>query len=1166
MEDPEKTAPDSPPKQSLFQRAADFLFGYDFFISYRWEDGRAYAVELQRKLQARGFSCFLDSEDYAKGDNWRLAGRRALKKTSRLILVGTPGALRSEPVANELRIFTGLGRRVVPIDIGGALSRPGRGGSDDGDLVSRFLDPDILRIPEPASALAEGPADEVLHQIRASFDLLRQDQKRVRWFAGATTVFAAVAAAAIGLFFLAENRRRLAEEKTREALENLAASHLESAKTSLQDGRVREALHRLWMAYRTAPADSWRKTNALRLIGGWIGHTGRVVLTRDFQEEIVLAPGAARAIAFAPESRGTASLIDPLTGEAMSPSLSIAPEDLGHRRFAFSPDGARIACASDANRLVVLDCATREILFDRRFDAPVHDFALRNRRELLVGFFDSRALARIDLATGKEIARFDAARGDGPFDIFRIAAVSADGARVLTISERRQGSLHDIESGALLPGYENTSDWIDATVIVAVSPDLEIIAGAHTESDGVSLIHRDGEVINLSEGGLVAFDPAHPHRGAIANAERVTVRNIAFPGDDPLAIEFVNEASVTALAFSPDGATLVVATADSTFHFWKIPPDLNGFPDPGSEPDVDFIAAPDKRGALRIRGKKGDLIGYGDTPPVDFDARNGFAEANPTGFTLSADREVILFKSVNTPGQGSPVAPFDLRTGQPRGPARLVLPFNSIECFLDPAGRRLVSIPDDEPTLRGWNLRTGAPFPDQTTALEIGAGQDYADLLARQSANGEIVALACGADLEIWEFSTDLDTPLTRRATLPPADGPSIVEIAVSPDGDRVARVTGDNATLWDRDGRFIADLADFPNGVRHAEFSPDGQWLAVAGGRNLFGFDTVTGARVFGPLRHPDTVERVVFNADRSALAAQYFEGEMGDLSMRVRLWDPRTGMTLAPPVTIPEGGSWFGFAARGDELVVLGRFGLEIRVPLDTLPDEPEPLRETLELLTGSHLRDDGGTPALRPHAAVAARQRAALAAGPPFAALAAFPDSAPLLPAATAPISAGTVPAPIGSPEPEPAPAAAPGALPAADPVRHFLERWIEAGNHRGPAPPGGAIAPPGQPRFFTDPALVDGVTHSLADLIESQAAFESQFPTREFTLIGHEVLATAPAGGALTVVAHQHALLVTAEGVEREIEFRDELQLVPASGGEGEGYRIAARRRIDTQSLH
>jgi len=43
----------------------DFIFGYDFFISYAWSDGSAYATALSRQLQVQGFEVFLDRTNYA---------------------------------------------------------------------------------------------------------------------------------------------------------------------------------------------------------------------------------------------------------------------------------------------------------------------------------------------------------------------------------------------------------------------------------------------------------------------------------------------------------------------------------------------------------------------------------------------------------------------------------------------------------------------------------------------------------------------------------------------------------------------------------------------------------------------------------------------------------------------------------------------------------------------------------------------------------------------------------------------------------------------------------------------------------------------------------------------------------------------------------------------
>ena len=76
--------------QNIAGRLVDAIFGYDFFVSYTWADGSKYADSLYEKLKAQGFTVFLDKEEYARGDNWSLFGRRALKKTRQLILVATP--------------------------------------------------------------------------------------------------------------------------------------------------------------------------------------------------------------------------------------------------------------------------------------------------------------------------------------------------------------------------------------------------------------------------------------------------------------------------------------------------------------------------------------------------------------------------------------------------------------------------------------------------------------------------------------------------------------------------------------------------------------------------------------------------------------------------------------------------------------------------------------------------------------------------------------------------------------------------------------------------------------------------------------------------------------------------------------------------------------------
>lgn len=203
IEDPETAALEQ--KKPVTDRLLDFVFGYDFFVSYCWADGREYAVALVQKLREQGFECFLDSSDYAKGDNWRDQGRRALKKTSRLILVGTPKALESEPVMNELAIFHRLGRHILPIDIDGTLAQ-----AAVDSPVTRHLSPEILSIKEKREALAKGPTTATIQALCNTMGLVRQQQKRLRLLTGAVLAFASIALIATLFFALADHRQRQA--------------------------------------------------------------------------------------------------------------------------------------------------------------------------------------------------------------------------------------------------------------------------------------------------------------------------------------------------------------------------------------------------------------------------------------------------------------------------------------------------------------------------------------------------------------------------------------------------------------------------------------------------------------------------------------------------------------------------------------------------------------------------------------------------------------------------------------------------------------------------------------------------------------------------------------------------------------------------------------------
>lgn len=128
-------------KRSLLRRLLDFVFGYDFFISYSWSDGAAYATALASRLEADRFAVFLDRTEYASGDNWKKVGAWTLRRTGQLILVGSPAAIRSDPVIREVEIFSKTGRRIVPIDFAGSLW------NEPDSRLAPYVPADILTIP-----------------------------------------------------------------------------------------------------------------------------------------------------------------------------------------------------------------------------------------------------------------------------------------------------------------------------------------------------------------------------------------------------------------------------------------------------------------------------------------------------------------------------------------------------------------------------------------------------------------------------------------------------------------------------------------------------------------------------------------------------------------------------------------------------------------------------------------------------------------------------------------------------------------------------------------------------------------------------------------------------------------------------------------------------------
>jgi hypothetical protein len=211
---------------SLWSMALQTLFGYDFFISYAWADGRPYAQELACRLARSrpSFRCFLDEKDMGGGEAWRRSVFKALRRSSILVVIGSPGALERDAVFEEISTFSRTGRPIVPIDFDAAVASIGVG-----NRLHKLIE-ERLRTDEPGgySALSAGVVhDGVVEFLRRSFRFVRVHRVRMLVLGTVASLLGGLLLATLAGFLAAREGRLQAEARERDA--TLAAVRLSSS-------------------------------------------------------------------------------------------------------------------------------------------------------------------------------------------------------------------------------------------------------------------------------------------------------------------------------------------------------------------------------------------------------------------------------------------------------------------------------------------------------------------------------------------------------------------------------------------------------------------------------------------------------------------------------------------------------------------------------------------------------------------------------------------------------------------------------------------------------------------------------------------------------------------------------------------------------------------------
>ena len=228
----EKNEVKSVPTIPWYRRMRNWLWGYDFFVSYHWASGGTYAVILAAKLRERGYDVFLDRAEYAMGDDWKRIGEVALRNTQRLVLVATREAIfESKPVEREVELFTNRHRQIIPIFFGDTFAREEREHPGEFLVLDRLPDATLYIEDAPANLREAGPSNEAVEKLVGTHGIMRRRSLR--------QLITVIALSLLSLFLvgalISAHRASVARNAEQQAKHTIASRLAESRYSRSQD-------------------------------------------------------------------------------------------------------------------------------------------------------------------------------------------------------------------------------------------------------------------------------------------------------------------------------------------------------------------------------------------------------------------------------------------------------------------------------------------------------------------------------------------------------------------------------------------------------------------------------------------------------------------------------------------------------------------------------------------------------------------------------------------------------------------------------------------------------------------------------------------------------------------------------------------------------------------
>ena len=563
--------------------------------------------------------------------------------------------------------------------------------------------------------------------------------------------------------------------------------------------------------------------------------------------------------------------------------------------IAFSPDGARLATASDDGTAIIWDATTGQTLLSLTTHATRgrHGLAFSPDGTRLITASDNRTATVWNSDTGEEVLTLD-----GHTDGVSSVAFSPDGSRIATASEDRTAKIWDAVTGEEV---HTLSGHTHAVWSVAFSPDGRHLATTSEDSTA--------KVWDVATGAahLTLRDHTGPVNGFAFSPDGLRVATSSDDNTAKIWDVTTGEAlftlrghsdTVARVAFSPDGVRLATTSFDRKVKVWDTATGQELFTLAGHTDAVIGVEfSPDcvnTLHALRIRcGTRLATASWDGTARVWNTALNreqfAFSVPNAHSTALSPDCTDPLQEtkrcrtrfaagfadgSVKLWDISSVLSPRATIIKEPLNWQTHTGPVNWLA--FSPDGARLATAGEDQ-IVKIWDVNSG----EELFTLHGHAGGISFVVFSLDGTR--LATTSKDHTVRVWDI-------LTAEPVFILSNSLESSWVTFSPDGTRLAasHVNG-TAKIWDAEtGVELLTFRGHSAEVWAVTFSLDGKRLATASQDGTAKvWDAATGELLFTLSGHAGPVNNVAFNLDGTRLVTA---GEDGI----TKVWDTSTSQPL--------------------------------------------------------------------------------------------------------------------------------------------------------------------------------------------------------------------------------------------------------------------------------